>query len=106
MKEEQVTDALLREFLLGKLADEDRERIEDLFLTDAQFKERVLALEQDLIDDYLEDCLSQEEKERFLARYAQTDEQRRQLRITRAIRDWAVREARALDPARSQMSAW
>jgi hypothetical protein len=28
MKEDSLTDALLREFLLGKLTDEDRERIE------------------------------------------------------------------------------
>src|SRR5215211_1751974 len=89
MKQEAMTDALLREFLLGKLADEDRERIEDLFLTDSPTRERVLALEQDLIEDYLEDSLSQEHKERFLSRYAQTDEQQRKLRITGAIKDWA-----------------
>jgi hypothetical protein len=106
MKEESVTDALLREFLLGKLADEDRERIEGLFLTDSPTRERVLALEQDLIDDYLEDSLSQGDKERFLSRYAQTDEQRRKLRITGAIKDWAVREARAPHPAAPTVSGW
>ena len=102
----EVTDALLREFLLGKLADEDCERIEGLFLTDSPTRERVLALEQDLIDDYLEDSLSQGDKERFLARYAQTDEQRRKLRITGAIKDWAVREARAPHPAAPTVSVW
>ena len=102
----EVTDALLREFLLGRLADEDRERIEGLFLTDSPTRERVLALEQDLIDDYLEDSLSQGDKERFLARYAQTDEQRRTLRITGAIKDWAVREARAPHPAAPSVSVW
>jgi hypothetical protein len=102
----EVTDALLREFLLGKLADEDRERIEGLFLTDSPSRERVLALEQDLIDDYLEDSLSQGDKERFLARYAQTDEQRRNLRITGAIKDWAVREARVPHPAAPAVSVW
>jgi hypothetical protein len=105
MKEE-LTDALLREFLLGKLAGEDRERIEGLFLTDSQARERVLALEQDLFDDYLEDGLSQEDKERFISRYAQTDEQRRKLRITGAIKDWAVREARAPQQAAPAVSIW
>jgi anti-sigma factor RsiW len=104
MKGDSVTDALLREFLLGKLADADRERMEGLFLTDSATRERVLALEQDLIDDYLEDSLSQEDKERFLSRYAQTDEQRRKLRITGAIKDWAVREARAPHPAAPTVS--
>jgi len=106
MKEDSVTDALLREFLLGKLADADRERMEGLFLTDSATRERVLVLEQDLIDDYLEDSLSQEDKERFLSRYAQTDEQRRKLRITGAIKDWAVREARAPHPAAPTLSVW
>lgn len=105
MKDDSVTDALLREFLLGKLAGEDRERIEGLFLTDSQTRERVLALEQDLFDDYLEDSLSQEDKERFISRYAQTDEQRRKLRITGAIKDWAVREARAPHQA-AAVSIW
>ncbi len=106
MKEGSVTDALLREFLLGQLADEDRERIEDLFLTDSPTRERVLAVEQDLIDDYLEDSLSQGEKERFLSRYAQTDEQRRKLRITGAIKDWTVREAIASYPYAPIVSVW
>jgi hypothetical protein len=106
MKEDSVTDALLREFLLGKLADADRERMEGLFLTDSATRERMLAIEQDLIDDYLEDSLNQEDKQRFLSRYAQTDEQRRQLRIAGAIKDWAVREARAPHPAASTVSVW
>src|SRR6185503_10245043 len=90
MKEESITDASLREFLLGKLADEELERIENLYLTDSQTRDKVLALEQDLIDDYLENGLSEEDKQRFLARYAQTDEQRRRLRIIKSIKDWAV----------------
>jgi len=106
MKEDSVTDALLREFLLGKLADADRERMEGFFLTDSATRERVLALEQDLIDDYLEDSLSQEDKERFLSRYARTDEQRRKLRITGAIKDWAVREAMAPHTAAPTISVW
>jgi hypothetical protein len=106
MKEDSVTDALLREFLLGKLADEDRERIESLFLTDPQTRERVLALEQDLVDDYLEDGLSEGDKERFVSRYARTDEQRRKLRITAAIKDWAVTEARASHQATPAVSIW
>ncbi len=106
MKKEPVTDALLREFLLGKLADEDRERIEGLFLTDSRTRERVLALEQDLIDDYLDDSLDEEEKERFVSRYAQTNEQRRNLRITGAIKAWAVRESRSPHAAPPTLSLW
>jgi hypothetical protein len=106
MKEEPVTDALLREFVLGKLADEERDRIESLVLTDAQTRERVLVVEQDLIDDYLENSLTEGDKKRFLSRYAQTDVQRRQLRITKSIKDWAVNEAKTSQAATATVSGW
>ena len=104
MKEESITDALLREFLLGTVADEEQERIENLFLTDPDMKERVFAIEQELVDDYLENSLTPEDKERFVSRYARTDEQRRTLRISKSIRDWAVTEAKAPQPAASSGS--
>ena len=107
MKEESITDASLREFLLGKLADEELERVENLYLTDSQTRERVLALEQDLIEDCLENSLSEEDKERFLSRYAKTDEQRRKLRITKSIKNWAVTEATATQAtAATKVSLW
>ena len=106
MKEESMTDALVREFLLGNINDEERERIENLYLTDSQVRERVLAVEQDLIEDYLEDSLTPEDKARFLLRYAQTDEQRRNLRITKSIKDWAISEARAPEEAATMSSVW
>lgn len=93
MKEESITDALLREYLLGMVADEEQEQIENLFLTDPQTRERVFAIEQELIDAYLEDSLAEGDKERFSSLYAHTDEQRRKLRITKSIIDWAANEA-------------
>ena len=106
MKEEPVTDALVREFLLGKINDEELERIENLYLTDSQARERVLAVEQDLIDDYLEDSLTPEDKARFLLRYAQTDKQRRNLRITKSIKDWAITEAGVPEETATIPSVW
>ena len=58
MNEEILTDALLREFLLGKVDDEEVARIESLFLTDSEARERVLVIEQELIEDYLENSLT------------------------------------------------
>ena len=96
MKEEALNDALLRQFILGKVSDEVRQRLEELFLTDAVMRERVLAAEQDLIEDYLEDSLTTEDKERFVLRYAQTPAQQRKLRIARSIKDWAATETAAI----------
>lgn len=106
MTEELLTDALLREFLLGNLADEEHEQIESLFLTDPQVKERVLLAEQDLIENYLENSLNRAELERFLALYAQTEEQRQKLRITKSIKDWAMTERQLPKAPPAPVSLW
>lgn len=106
MKEEKVTDALLREFLLGKVDEEERERIESLLLTDSQARERVLFAEQDLIEDYLEDSLTTADRDRFLSLYAQTSEQRRRLRITKSIKRWAATQAALPQTIPGNISGW
>src|SRR6185295_7658752 len=93
MKEEGATDALLRQFLLGKVEDEERQRIESLFITDSRMKDKILAAEQKLIDDYLEDCLTKADKEAFLLFHGDTAAQRHKLEIARSIQEWAVNQA-------------
>jgi len=95
MKEEGATDASLRQFLLGRLEDEERLRIESQFITDSQMKDRVLAAEQKLVDDYLENCLTTADKEAFLSVYGDTAAQRRKLEIARSIQEWAANQSPA-----------
>ncbi len=106
MKEELLTDAVLREFLLGKLADEKAARIESLFLTDSEAREKVLVIEQELIEDYLENSLTADDREKFLLRYGQTAAQLQQLRITKAIKDWALRESAREQAVPVEPSTW
>jgi len=106
MSEETVTDASARDFLLGKLDDEARARVENLFLTDAGTRERVLVAEQDLIEDYLEDTLTPADKQLFVSLYTETPEQRRKLKITESIKRLAVVEAPSLQTVPAQISAW
>ena len=106
MKEEGFTDALLREFLLGKVNEEERERIENLFLTDTQARERILAAEQDLIEDYLEDSLAAADEESFLSRYGQTSTQQRQLQINKSIKKWALSESSSTHAVPVKISVW
>src|SRR6185503_10916747 len=85
---------------------EEAARIESLFLTDSEARERVLVIEQELIEDYLEDSLTAEEREKFLLRYGQTAAQLQQLRITKAIKDWALRESAREQTVPVELSSW
>lgn len=93
MKEQQVNDALLRQFLLGRVDDKTRQQIESRYLTDQLFREKVLAVEDDLVEDYIEEGLTAGERERFVSQYADTAAQRRQLRIVKSIKRYAVANA-------------
>ena len=106
MKEEAVSDTFLREFLLGNLIDQERERIENEFLTNSKARERLLAAEQNLIEDYLEESLTTADKERFLRIYARTAEQRRNLKITKSIKDWAVTETALPQTTPTRIWTW
>ena len=104
MTRDLMTDAVLREFLLDRVDDAEREQIENLFLTDSQARDRVLSAEQDLIEDYLEGSLTDADKERFLALHAKTEEQRENLRNTRTIKDWALAEGLLTQAAQARSS--
>jgi len=79
----------LRQFLLGKVDDEERERIERQSLIDSEFKEQLLAAEQSLIDDYVEKRLTADHRESFLSQYGASYGQRRKLRIAESIKQYA-----------------
>jgi|ERR1044072_989286 hypothetical protein len=93
MNDEFVTDVEITRFLLGDVDDQERRRLESLFISDPKAKERILIVENELIDDYLEDSLAPADRDRFIAQYETVPQQRRKLRTARAIKDYAVADA-------------
>lgn len=114
MKDEFVTDVEITRFLLGDVDDEERQRLESLFISVHESRERILIVENDLIDDYLEDCLSASDRDKFVARYGYAPQQRRKLRIARSIKEYAVAKGKltqtttSVDPKRRTLlsSLW
>jgi hypothetical protein len=95
MKDELVTDAALRRFLLGDVDDDERQRVERLFICDSEASKRILMAEDHLIEEYLENSLTTSDRDKFLVQYGHTAQQQRKLRIARSIKDYAVAEAMA-----------
>ena len=93
---------------MRKVGDLDRELIETRFLTDQPFRAQVLAAEDDLIDDYLDGNLSEDEKETFLLQYADKIGQRK-LRIRKSLKNLARNHADGLvrpRAVRSRYAQW
>jgi hypothetical protein len=106
MKSEFVTDVEITRFLLGDVDDEERRRIESVFISDPESRERILIVENALIDDYLEDSLPASDRDKFVAQYGDAPQQRRKLRIARSIKEYAVADAMVTQTATSVNSKW
>jgi hypothetical protein len=80
---------LIREYLLGGLNEEQRQQVELRVMTVAEFKEAVLLIEDELIEEYVSGALSAAGRERFDEHFLRTPQQRRRVRIARALRQSA-----------------
>lgn len=99
IEEEFVTEAEIRQFLLGAGDDSERERIERLFISDGESHQKIEIAEDELIEDYLENSLKPADRDRFLRQYASTRIGRRKLRIAKSIREYAVSQAKLNETA-------
>jgi len=92
MNAETSDDKLLRGYLLGQLAPESRERVEQrLFSDDRIFWEHLSLVEEELIDQYAQGELDGEDTARFERDFLCTDERRAKLELARALKAYAER---------------
>jgi len=95
MKEANEEEFLLRRYLLDELGEGEQESVEERFITDRGFKERVLFVEDELVEDYLSGELSEAEEASFIRHFLSTPEQRRRVRIAGAIKKYMAAEVPA-----------
>lgn len=67
MEQRTEDEILMRMYLLGEVRDKEQEQTEQRLLTDRQFFEEFLRLEESLIDEYVRGALSKHDQERFEA---------------------------------------
>jgi CHAT domain-containing protein len=85
--------ATIREYLLGRLAAEDREEFEQRFFADEELFEKLQTAEDDLIDDFLSGNLSQDDVNLFQKNFLIGSKREQELRIGKAWRDYASAHA-------------
>jgi hypothetical protein len=97
-------EVLIRRFLLGDLSEEDRNPIEDEYLSSPERFEQFLAVENDLVDAYIRGELTQGENRKFETGYLGTLERREKVEFARAL-NVASAQAKEISPDRSN-SFW
>jgi hypothetical protein len=104
MREDNEDKMLIRRFLLGDLSEEERERVEELCMVHGDYRERVLIVEGELIEDYLEDSLSEHEGRRFAERFLSSPAHRRKVQVLRAAKRYAAVEVASHSPPEAEES--
>ena len=77
----------IKSYLLGRLPEAERGRIDVQLLTDPNFYERLLAEEDDLIDEYVRNELTAEERKQFEQVFLALEERRDRLIFARSLHD-------------------
>lgn len=90
MREDLEETIAVRKYLLGNLRDEARaRRIEERTLLEDDFLEKLSIAEDELLDDYLDGTLTNDEREQFTRFFLNSPERRQKLRLLENLRKYA-----------------
>jgi hypothetical protein len=84
---------LIRRYLLGEIAEQDRNPIEVRLLTDKQYFNQLVRVEDELTDQYVRHELSQHEREMFEDHFMNAPERREDVAFARALHMYVSSEA-------------
>jgi hypothetical protein len=101
----QSDEAILR-YLLGLATDTECETIETAYLSSEDEYERVAALKDELIDDYLDNQLEAGERQAFEDHFLSAGQHRERLQFVRALRLMLPHTSTDARPAAAERSSW
>jgi len=99
MHTQAIDEALLVNFLLGKLTEEEQVRLEDRAFADREYLSAIDAAEVDLIDAYVAGDLSKADRRAFEQRFLTSSQRRSKLEFAQAL-------ARVIAPAEKPATGW
>ena len=96
----------LRRYLLGQIDEDAREEIEKALLTNGEEFEELLALEDELVDDYVAGNLSAADRTAFENHFLATPERTSQLRFGRAFNHYLSSHAKPVVLQETKSTGW
>jgi anti-sigma factor RsiW len=85
MWDDPFSEELIVRYLLGDLPEEKQSEIEDRAFQDQPYLQRILAVESDLIDEYVQGELSDSTRRQFETRFLASAERRRKVQFAKAL---------------------
>jgi hypothetical protein len=85
MNEKVENGISMKRYLLGDLAGDEQQQLEERLMTSDEFLEQLLIAEEELIDEYLRGALAAREEMRFHDHFLCTPERQQKLKFARAL---------------------
>lgn len=102
MTKESEKEVLITRYLYGELNEEEQDRVEQQFLTDNQFFEQMLSVEDGLIDDYVRSQLSDHERKKVEELLQSSNREKREIDSVNNLIG-VLRKARSMDTVRVEI---
>jgi hypothetical protein len=83
--EAPLSEQNIRQYLLGELSELEQVDIEDRAFEDQRVLEQILAVEQDLIDDYVSGDIPEERRQNFQQHFLASAERRKKIAFAKAL---------------------
>jgi tetratricopeptide (TPR) repeat protein len=91
MEYEAKDEELIRKYLIGELAEGELRTVEERIMTDKEFSDLALFVEDKMIEDYIEDRLDSPDRENFENLFLATRQGAEQVRFTRELKERAAK---------------
>ncbi len=85
MKDLEPEREVIRQYLLGELTEDGQQTVEERYMTDRDYRDEVLIVEGDLVDDYLTEALLPDQRGKFENHYLAAPRQQKNLKLTRML---------------------
>src|SRR6516225_5119032 len=85
MPAERIDEVLLRNYLLGKLSEEEQVQVEDRAFSDPEYLVAVEGAEADLIDSYVRGDLQSTDRRIFEGRFLTSPQRRRKVEFAKTL---------------------
>jgi anti-sigma factor RsiW len=106
MSYDTAEEKQLCQYLLGKLAEDEQRQMEEQLMTRDDLFQQLQVLEDELIDGYLRETLSEEDREAFEKHFLSSPERHQKVEFAQAFRSYVAVANEAAEKVPSKSSPW
>jgi hypothetical protein len=104
MKDIEREQYLIRKYLLGEVDEYEREQLEQKVITNPDYKEEVLIMEEELLEEFVNGTLSAPELNSFMKMYSSSPAQWRKVKIAQSLNKYAIEHTAVVQPVAAPKS--